>query len=186
MRHHELTVGERVYDYFAGAWGHITAILGNKVAITMSAEDVKENEYLAETDVTDEMLSWVSQSPNNIYQHAPGLTGRDGHPICYEHVELEAEYPYFSPSLDENLFAVETYTDKEYEGFSKPEGNFDYGQDLIGVIQDAEKTLGEPVPVVVEDEEGEIRNIAYAWFDKERGMVRISVAETKFEDYEEE
>lgn len=184
MRHHELTVGERVYDYFAGAWGHITAILGNKVAITMSSEDVKENEYLAETDVTDEMLSWVSQSPNNIYQHAPGLAGRDGHPICYEHVELEAEYPYFSPSLDENLFTVETYAVEEKTDVEAAE-EYGFSRGIVKALTEAEKTAGEPVPVVVEDEEGEIRNIVYAWYDKERGMVRLSVAETKFEDYTE-
>ena len=186
MRHHELSVGERVYDEYAGAWGRITAILGDITSITMNEEDIKENEYLLDGEVTDEMTSWHSKDPAYIYQEAPGLKGRDGHPICYEHIELEAGYLYFSPSLEENLFGFETYTDKEYEEYSKPEGNFDYGQDLIGVIQDAEKTLGEPVPVVVEDENGRIANISYAWFDKERGMVRISVAETKFEDYEEE
>lgn len=186
MRHHELTVGERVYDVFSGAWGHITAILGTTVHLTMNDEDVKENEYLTESEVTEEMRSWKTSRLDSIYQYAPGLKGRDGHPVCHEHIELEGEYPYFSPSLDENLYTIETYTDGEYESMSEPSGDYGFCQDLMRVMADAEKTAGEPVPVVVEDEEGEIRNITYAWYDKERGMVRISVAETKFEDYQEE
>ena len=43
----------------------------------------------------------------------------------------------------------------------------------------------EEIGVVVEDEEGEIRNIGYVWFDQERQMLRLTIQKTKFEDYEE-
>lgn len=39
--------------------------------------------------------------------------------------------------------------------------------------------------VVVEDENGEIRHITYAWYDKERQMLRLTIGETKFEDFKE-
>lgn len=36
--------------------------------------------------------------------------------------------------------------------------------------------------IVVEDENGEIRNITFAWYDKEREMLRLTVGETVFKD----
>ena len=36
--------------------------------------------------------------------------------------------------------------------------------------------------VVVEDEDGEIRNITFAWYDKKREMLRLTVGGTIFKD----
>ena len=41
------------------------------------------------------------------------------------------------------------------------------------------------VAVVVEDQNGQIQPIVHAWYDKERGMVRLTV-EAVFQDSEEE
>lgn len=49
------------------------------------------------------------------------------------------------------------------------------------LITPADEELG----VVVEDEEGEIRNITNMWYDKERGMLRLTIGETRFQDYKE-
>jgi hypothetical protein len=39
--------------------------------------------------------------------------------------------------------------------------------------------------VMVEDENGEVRNVEFAWYDKERDMLRLTLRKTKFEDCEE-
>lgn len=36
--------------------------------------------------------------------------------------------------------------------------------------------------IVVEDENGEVRNITGAWYDKQREMLRLTVGETIFKD----
>ena len=41
----------------------------------------------------------------------------------------------------------------------------------------------EDFGIMVEDELGECRNICHVWYDQQRGMVRLSIGETKFEDY---
>lgn len=44
---------------------------------------------------------------------------------------------------------------------------------------------GKDVAIVVEDSEGEIRPIVYAWYDATRDMVRLSLEDTRFQDYDE-
>lgn len=36
--------------------------------------------------------------------------------------------------------------------------------------------------IVVEDENGEVRNITFAWYDKQREMLRMTIGGTRFED----
>ncbi len=43
----------------------------------------------------------------------------------------------------------------------------------------------EEIGVVVEDTEGEIRNITAMWYDRVREMVRLKIGNTKFEDADE-
>lgn len=42
--------------------------------------------------------------------------------------------------------------------------------------------LDSELGVVVEDENGEIRNITYMWFDREREMLRLTIGDTLFVD----
>ena len=106
-RHHPLTVGEKVYDANVMLVGTIVAIKGQMVYLEMLGNDEQENKKMFDEEITEADCKWKSHA-ENIYQFADGLVGRDGNPVCYEHMETEDEYPYYSPYLDENLFEFET------------------------------------------------------------------------------
>lgn len=59
----------------------------------------------------------------------------------------------------------------------------------IDFVSDLLKLINSECPgkaaVVVEDENCEVRYVEYAWYDKERDMLRLTLRETKFEDCEE-
>ena len=184
-RNHDLYVGELVFDYFCGAWGYIQNLDDNgDVSLEMYGWALEENMKMFDCEITEDEHQWATHRRDMLYQIAEGLVGRDGNIVCYEHNDTEDGYPYFSPYLDENLFSIEVFNKGEYEAASEPGGSVEYAQDIVRVIEDASKVIN-PVPIVVEDEEGEIRNITYAWYDNLRGMVRLSIADTKFEDYKE-
>ena len=58
-------------------------------------------------EITDEELIWETEELDELYQIAWGVYGRDDNLVCYEHIEFEDKYPYYSPYLDENLFEIE-------------------------------------------------------------------------------
>lgn len=71
----------------------------------------------------------------------------------------------------------------------------DFGKDitineayeLVNALQDAVMACKDShIPVVIEDENGRIEHICHIWLDKERGMLRLSVAGVVFIDHEEE
>lgn len=180
-RNHALKVGELVFDYNVGYWGNIINISEHgAITLEMDGWALEENLKMFDSEIPEEEYVWTTDRPDMLYQKAPGLVGRDGNPICYEHNPTEDEYPYFSPYLDENLFSFEAFNEGEYVAF-KTGNSVEYGQDIVKVINDA-STVTNPTPVVVEDENGEIRNITYAWYDNLNGMVRLSVAGTVFQD----
>lgn len=59
----------------------------------------------------------------------------------------------------------------------------------IDFVSDLLKLINSDCPgkaaVVVEDEFCEVRHVDYAWYDKERQMLRLTLRKTKFEDCEE-
>ena len=73
-----------------------------------------------------------------------------------------------------------------YQGIPLEETN-PTPDNIVRLIQLSELRvpLGETIGVVVEDENCEVRNIDYAWFDRTRNMVRLTLRKTKFEDCEE-
>ena len=60
--------------------------------------------------------------------------------------------------------------------------------DVVEVVTNAMLLMpeGEELGICAEDEEGELANLAHVWFDKERGMVRLSVQGVRFAEYLEE
>lgn len=54
--------------------------------------------------------------------------------------------------------------------------------EIVHLLYD--RPLNDSPGLVVEDENGEIRHITFAWYDKQRDMIRLTVGETKFEDCE--
>ena len=109
-RNHPLFVGEKVYDCEKQYIGTIVSIKGSMVYLEMQGDDEQENRLMFDCEITEYELSWHSHA-KNIYQFAKGIVGRDGNPVCYEHMKTADDYPYYSPYLDENLFSIETYTE---------------------------------------------------------------------------
>lgn len=121
MRNHPLTIGEIVFDYGNQLFGVIVELTDNKAVIDMNGKynydfvpkDLPlnwcENEIneMFDSDVTDGELMWETDELTELYQIAWGVYGRDNNLVCYEHIEFEDKYPYYSPYLDENLFEVE-------------------------------------------------------------------------------
>ena len=174
-----------MFDYWVGVWGYIREIREDgTILLEMDGWALEENKKMFDSEIAEDECEWVTNHPDMLYQIAKGLVGRDGNIICYEHGETEDNYPYFSPYLDENLFSFEVFTEDEYNGACEPGGSVEYAQDIVRVIEGARRVI-DPVPIVVEDENGEIRNITYAWYDNLRGMVRLSIADTVFQDYDE-
>ena len=115
QRNHPLTVGEKVYELDTAYIYHITGINEDgTVELSMTDVDIRENLLMFDCELTEDEYECVAE-PDNVYQFVPGLVGRDGNDICYEHNELEDGYPYFSPYLYENLFTFETFTPEEWE-----------------------------------------------------------------------
>lgn len=173
MRKKELAVGDKVFDLGVGYWGHITAIEGNTIRLFMDDDDLQKNlTYFAPYGIDKEEYGWeVSEDEeiNQLYQIAPGLYGRDENPVCYEH---NNDFPYFSPYLEVSLLAFEVYSKDEF-GFTPKK--------IVEMIKN-----GEYPTIAVEDENGELRPITFAWFDKELNIVRLTIGHTEFKDAEEE
>lgn len=108
-RNHELYVGERVYDANKQYVGHIKELKAEKAIIEMIGDDENENRLMFDCEIEENELVWETET-EALYQFVPDLYDREGNPICYEHMETEDEYPYFSPYLFENLFSFETFT----------------------------------------------------------------------------
>lgn len=122
-RHHNLFVGEKVFDLSKGYIGTIKSINDNEgggkrdmlvVELEMDGWDEQENLKMFDCEIDENDLKWVSYS-FYLYQFADGLVARDGNSVCYEHHKTRDNYPYYSPYLDENLFTFETFTKEEYE-----------------------------------------------------------------------
>lgn len=102
-RNHKLEVGEIVFDNENRLWGRVIR-LNHKNAVIGQRDLIKRNKIEMDCEAEKDAEEWVV-SRANLYQEAKGVTDRYGNSVCYEH--LIGEYPFYSPSLDENMFAIE-------------------------------------------------------------------------------
>lgn len=105
MRHHELFVGEFVFDCNKMLAGHVKAIIGDKVEIM--ADDGWNKKYM-DLDAEEDPCEWVADT-QGVYQFAKGKVDHNGYPVCYEHLNTTQGYPYYSPVADENMFGIEVW-----------------------------------------------------------------------------
>ena len=115
-RHHELKVGEVVFDLNSYRAGIVEEIRGTALdsIIVLSLHDerpIKFNKDYFFFDENDKGLpdSWSTEN-RYVYQFADGYqTAANGDPVCWEHckADFEDEYPFYCPVTDENYFAVE-------------------------------------------------------------------------------
>jgi hypothetical protein len=121
-RNHPLTIGEIVFDVRTQFFGVIVELTEEKAVLDMNgkynpkyvpntipmgwceAEIIK----MFDEEITEGELMWETEELNELYQIAWGVYDcREGNLVCYEHLEFEDKYPYYSPYLDENLFEFE-------------------------------------------------------------------------------
>ena len=121
MRNHELTLGEIVFDINKGVFGVIVELTDKKAVIDMNGKYSDavpknipngwcemENKLMFDEEITDGELVWETEELDELYQIAWGiLDSRTENIVCYEHIEFEDGYPYYSPYLNENLFNFE-------------------------------------------------------------------------------
>ena len=113
-RHHELYVGEKVYDNDAELICEVVKIDGNKVLVSQE-KYVEHNKLHFDLDCGQDPMEWVADA-ESLYQFADGVTDeREGQEVCYEHTSMD--YPFFSPYLYENLYTFEV------DGLSDEERN---------------------------------------------------------------
>ena len=107
-REHGLYDGERVFDNGNRVWAHVLRIEDGMAWVQMTHEDLEENVKMFDEEIPyeEEGRTWCVPT-RDLYQIAPGIYGRDGNPVCYEHNYTRDLYPYYSPYLDENLFHIE-------------------------------------------------------------------------------
>ena len=167
MKHnHAFTIGERVWDDDRHEWASVSWAGDN--SLVLKGDDGK---------------LWKPKM-ESVYQIAEGLrTACSGDIVCYEHNETRDDYPYYCPALEENFFSIEVVAapyDADLE-----EGS---AYELVQRLQDAVLAVQEgktTVPVFVEDENGRLEEISHIWYDPVRQMIRLSVWDVEFVDYEE-
>ena len=120
MRNHPLTVGEVVFDLNQNYYGVIVELTDGHAKIDMNGHATypkpirdgwceDENRIMMDCEIREEDLVWETDDLQALYQMAWDVQdSRTGNVVCYEHVEFEDEYPYYSPYLEENLFYFET------------------------------------------------------------------------------
>lgn len=117
-RNHPLFVGEIVFDYNKGFFGVIVELTDKMAVIDMNGTPKKtnikrgwcesENRTMFDTELTEEETKWTTEDLDALYQIANGIKdSRTENMVCYEHTEMDDDYPYYSPYLDENLFNFE-------------------------------------------------------------------------------
>lgn len=118
MRNHKLKVGEVVFDTDVCFFGVIVELTDNSAVLDMNGKILgtnlpngwceMENRLMFDEEITDDELRWECDDLNHLYQIAWGIKdSRTENIVCYEHIEMENEYPYYSPYLNENLFNFE-------------------------------------------------------------------------------
>ena len=104
-KHHELFVGEKVYDNNMDLICEILEINGDNVRVSQG-KYTPTNKLWFDVDCEQDPDEWETQA-SQLYQFVDGIVDeREGMPVCYEHMSID--YPYYSPYLHENLYEFET------------------------------------------------------------------------------
>lgn len=118
MRNHNLRIGEVVFDTNVSFYGVIVELTENSAVLDMNGK-IKgvnlpngwcemENKMMFDEEIEEKDLRWECDDLNVLYQVAWGIKdNRTENIVCYEHIDMEDEYPYYSPYLNENLFNFE-------------------------------------------------------------------------------
>ena len=115
MRNHNLFVGEFVFDCAKMLAGHIVDIITNAdgdTDIEICAADEWNKKYM-DLDAEEEPERWFAEE-DGVYQFADGKVDHNGYPVCYEHLKTTQDYPYYSPVVDENMFAIEVWDEEDF------------------------------------------------------------------------
>ena len=118
MRNHNLRVGEVVFDTNVNYFGVIVELTDKMAVLDMNGKIhgtnlpngwcEMENKMMFDEEIEEKDLRWECDDLNSLYQIAWGIKdSRTENIVCYEHNEMDDEYPYYSPYLDENLFNFE-------------------------------------------------------------------------------
>lgn len=139
-RHHELYVGEKVYDNDAELICEVVKIDGDK-ALVSQEKYLEHNKLHFDLDCDQDPMEWVADT-ESLYQFAEGVTdSREGNPVCYEHTSMD--YPFFSPYLYENLYTFEVngLSDEERKALIEKFENHDEdeAQVKITILVDKDK-----------------------------------------------
>lgn len=110
MRHHELYVGEFIFDCELMLAGYIQSIDGGKVEVRAADE---WNKRYMDLDAEEEPEQWIADA-RCVYQFAKGKVDHNGYPVCYEHLHTTQDYPYYSPVVDENMFDIEVWDEEDF------------------------------------------------------------------------
>ena len=145
-RHHPLYVGEKVYDNNKGLICEVVEINGKKVKVSRE-NFVEENKKMFGPDCEEDAMEWETED-DAVYQFVNGVTdAREGNPVCYEHTSID--YPFYSPYLNENLYAFEVEGLEDGNKEEKGEDNCNndevvYNNEVVitkGIIEKAEQVL---------------------------------------------
>lgn len=103
--------GDRVFDCDEMRAGFVMDIRlddKDRLIYKLRADDTWNKTYM-DLDTEEDKAIWECEFESTIYEFCKDrVDSRYGYPVCYEHLETEAEYPYYCPVLDENLFEFET------------------------------------------------------------------------------
>lgn len=104
-----LAVGDKVFDRSKHLVAVITQILPNGVVVLSQKDTLKYNRLFFDPIPETNGYAWKVLFPTDIYQFVPDrVDSREKMPVCYEHINTQDNYPYYSPYLNENLFLCET------------------------------------------------------------------------------
>ena len=114
MRHHELSVGEFVFDVGTMRAGTVTAIHEdcNGAFVHILADDVWNRKYM-DLDTDEDEVEFIAEKLS-VYQFAEGKVDHNGYPVCYEHLHTTQDYPFYSPVGDENMFNIEVWDEEDF------------------------------------------------------------------------
>lgn len=122
MRNHPLSIGEVVFDLNWNYFGVITELTDGHAKIDMNGhatypkpirdgwckDENRMNRMMMDVDIREEDRVWETDDLDALYQVAWGVKdARTENIVCYEHVEFEDMFPYYSPYLEENLYEFE-------------------------------------------------------------------------------
>lgn len=168
MEHnHPFIIGEKVWDNNTLEWAFIRCLSQDGSFVVLK---------------NDKGKLWEAY-PEDVYQIAEGLrTAASGDIVCYEHNETRDGYTYFCPALNENFFGIELVNALNMELKDGTAVELCKSiQDMMLEVPDA----NNDIPIFAEDENGRLENITYAWYDRSRKMIRLTVGDVEFKDAEE-